>query len=351
MHPYENLPTRQFWRTAVATRHMSDIDELWEPKYSIEPQDPIATFGSCFAQHIGRAFVKRGYSWLDGERKPLGLSDQNRRKFNYGIFSCRTGNIYTTSLLTQWLRWTNDEVPPAECWENDGRFFDPFRPNIEPGGFESPEEMGRSRQPCIDALNLVVSESSVFVFTLGLTESWFNRAEGYEYPLCPGTVSGLFDPNLHVFENQRFQKVCNQLEDAIKLLRSKNPTIRILLTVSPVPLTATNSGRHVLAATMESKSILRAAAGQLAETYDYIDYFPSYELVSSPVFKGASYDPNQRTINRSGVDFVMKNFFQCLTSAGTQFEVEVGNNASGPTWRVEEDVVCEEELIDAFAVA
>jgi hypothetical protein len=36
-------------------------------------------------------------------------------------------------------------------WEKDGRFYDPFRPNIEPDGFASAEEMENSRQACIRA--------------------------------------------------------------------------------------------------------------------------------------------------------------------------------------------------------
>jgi hypothetical protein len=92
-------------------------------------------------------------------------------------------------------------------------------------------------------------------------------------------------------------------------MKTINPKLKIILTVSPVPLTATNSGKHVLIATMQSKSILRAVAGQLSDEYSYIDYFPSYEIINSAVFKGVFFEPNQRNVNPHGVSFVMDHFF------------------------------------------
>ena len=83
----------------------------------------------------------------------------------------------------------------------------------------------------------------------------------------------------------------------------------MLLTVSPVPLTATAENRHVLVSTIHSKSILRAVAGELASRFDFIDYFPSYEIVISPPFRGMFFQNNMRSVHEQGVDFVMSHFF------------------------------------------
>jgi hypothetical protein len=130
----------------------------------------------------------------------------------------------------------------------------------------------------------------------------------------------------------------------------------VILTVSPVPLTATNSGRHVLAATMESKSILRAVAGQLRSGNPWVDYFPSYEIISSPVFGGKFFEANLRSVSKAGVDFVMNSFFAELESkfgaAARQRSFNPLNllrPRSGPTAdKTAEDVVCEEQLLEAF---
>jgi hypothetical protein len=53
----------------------------------------------------------------------------------------------------------------------------------------------------------------------------------------------------------------------------------VILTVSPVPLAATFTGRDVLVANMYSKSVLRAVAEEIRARFDFVDYFPSYESV------------------------------------------------------------------------
>jgi hypothetical protein len=227
----------------------------------------IATFGSCFAQHIGRSMKERDFSWLNCEPAPPGLTPENAKKFNYGIFSARTGNIYTSSILLQWTEWALGlKAPPEEVWEKNGRFIDPFRPRIEPDGFASVDEMVHSRKVTIDRFRQCIEQADVFVFTLGLTESWFNRSGGYEYPLCPGTAAGTYDASQHMFVNQDYVAVRQSLVAALSLMRSLNPSLRFLLTVSPVPLVATAAGRHVLVSTMASKSILRAVAESVAGT-------------------------------------------------------------------------------------
>ena len=64
------------------------------------------------------------------------------------------------------------------------------------------------------------------------------------------------------------QEVVRDITTSFDALRVINPDLRFLLTVSPVPLTATASGQHVLTATTYSKSVLRSAAGFLSQNRD-----------------------------------------------------------------------------------
>lgn len=352
--PYSAKPERSFWRPAVASRSFFDLQDVWRPKFALAKTDAIVTFGSCFAQHIGRALVDRGFNWYSAEPSPPGLSASNARLFNYDVFSARTGNIYTTSMLLQWTRWAlgKEEVPGAS-WELDGRIYDPFRPSIEPKGFKSRREMLANRMACVAAFRDCVTAAKVFVFTLGLTESWFDRDAGHEYSICPGTAAGEFDPERHIFRNQTVGEIEASLTEALDLMREVNPALRFILTVSPVPLVATNSDNHVLVATMESKSVLRAAAGQVARYPDDVDYFPSYELISSPVIRGAFFEPNQRSVNAQGVAFVMSRFFEAMANAAGSPKARKKTKAAPVASMLQPpsastDLVCEEELLEAF---
>lgn len=333
---------------------MLEIDGLWESPFPIDPDTRIATYGSCFAQHFSRALVSRGFTWLNAEPAPSGIKEEAAREFNYGVFSSRTGNIYTTSLFRQWVEWALEVTPvPTEHWVKDGRIYDPFRPAIEPDGFGSVEEMERSRSYCIAAFRESILTCKLLVFTLGLTESWWNSEGNYEYPLCPGTHAGEFESHKHAFVNQDYDLVRRNLVKAISLIRQhRKRGPKVLLTVSPVPLTATNSGRHVLVATMESKSILRAVAGQVAANMKGVSYFPSYEIINSPAFRGSFFEPNLRSVTSEGVAHVMACFFAGL---GTESRIAAEAPAPGEdrledagAKRTPDDVRCDDELLAVF---
>lgn len=351
MHPYKSLDDKSFWSPAVAKRNMFDISDLWVPSFPINPRHKVVTFGSCFAQHIGKSLHSRGFDYYVAEKSPLGLSEENSKKYNYGTFSARTGNIYTATLLKQWVCWAlGDEPVPNEIWEQDGRYYDPFRPNIEPNGFSSALELETSREDALAAFKKCLLYSDVFVFTMGLTESWFNSDSNVEYPMCPGTVAGEYDDNIHQFVNQDYVQIYQTMLWVLKRIRKVNEKIQFLLTVSPVPLTATNSGNHVLLASMESKSILRAVAGKLQRQLKFVDYFPSFEIISSTPYRGVFFESNLRAVNKSGVEHVMNMFFSALSGSAvrrvnknTRDSKKINQSATSG------DVVCEEELLNAFS--
>lgn len=355
-HPYADLPPEAFWRSAVAGRSAFEIAGLWLPKFEVGKRSRIITAGSCFAQHFSRALVARGYRWLDLEPGPIGLTRDQQRDYHYGTFSFRTGNIYTPKMLRQWLTWAlGGSEPPSEIWEKDGRFYDPFRPGVEPGGFISADELFASRRVTLAAVKAAVHQCNTLVFTLGLTESWQSRAAGHEYAICPGTMAGRFDDLAHVFVNHDYRSLAQDMSIALRILFRANRGLRVLLTVSPVPLTATASGQHVLVATSQSKALLRAVAGQMAQDHAAVDYFPSYEIITHPAYRGMFYAPNMRGVTQTGVDFVMSNFFAdqarafpAVTRAPTARQAA----ASGQNEDAQDSVAeirCEEEILNAFS--
>ena len=359
-HPYETLPEDRFWRSAVAERDALEITGLWKPRHQIGRRTRIVTAGSCFAQHFAKALVARRYRWLDFEPGPAGLTAAQRKDYHYGTFSFRTGNIYTPRMLRQWLTWALTETPvPGEVWERDGRFYDPFRPGVEPGGFGSPEELYASRKETLAAIAAAVRGAQVFVFTMGLTEAWVNKATGVEYAVCPGTVAGVFDAEQHGFVNHGFGALMADMTASLRLMVRANRRLGLLLTVSPVPLTATASGQHVLTATSHSKSMLRAVASELVLAQKRVDYFPSYEIITHPAYHGRFFAPNLRSVLSAGVDHVMAQFFhdQAVAFGGNTAAppAEAPTAAPEPAEALEpemteaEELRCEEEILAAFA--
>jgi hypothetical protein len=315
INPYKNLPDRQFWKKAVAERYPLAIDQLYDGKFEITRQHRVATCGSCFAQHIGRRMRTRGFNYLDVENAPQTLPVSQHIANGYGIYSARYGNVYTSRQLLQLARRALGEFVLDEVWalpandKEEIRYVDPFRPNLHPGGFETPEQVLEEQRSHLAKVRELLTSMEVFIFTMGLTECWYNKQTGAAYPIAPGVTAGEFDPAIHAFKNLSYEEIMADMREFIELVKSINPACKMLLTVSPVPLTATAENTHVLVATMRSKSILRAVTSSLYEQYDFVDYFPSYEIIMSHPFRGMFFQNNLRTIHEQGVDFVMSHFF------------------------------------------
>jgi hypothetical protein len=353
-HPYSDLPASRYWKSAVADRHATDLHDLYTPIFTLTREDRIAVAGSCFAQHVGRNLRAQGFNVLDKEPAPDMLPEAVAQRYGFGIYSARYGNLYTARQLLQLLRdATQGKIREEDFWERDSRVFDALRPNIEPDGLATHKEAFLHRAEHLGKVLELLYETDVFIFTLGLTEAWENIATGTIYPTCPGVIAGTFDAETHRFVNQGFADVLADMIAVRGMLKDINPAMKMLLTVSPVPLTATASGKHVLVATTYSKSVLRAVCGSMTEMFNDVDYFPSYELIASPVARGFFYEPNLRSINRNGVAMVMSQFLGAHMSGSSADERD--ERKSGRQERRRErsdrrkDVVCEEELLEAFA--
>ena len=346
-NPYEGQPAQAFWRSAVVELEPLAISGVWRPKFDIAKEAKIVTAGSSFAQNISHHLRQAGYSWFDAEPAPPNLSLELQRQHGYGIFSFRTGNICTSALLRQWIEWVNYTArPPDEIWEFGGRFYDPFRPTIQPDGFASREELLASRGETLASIGRAMRDADIWLITFGLTEAWINAETGALYPMCPGTAAGEFDAERHLFVNFDYAKVREDLEAAFEMVKAKNPAVRFLVTVSPIPLTATASNQHVLTANTYSKSILRAVAGDVARCRPDTDYFPGYELITGIPFRSIHYEENLRNVTPVGVSFVMRSFFDGLSDARSRRDEE--NLAERELSEDDFDLACEDELLDAF---
>lgn len=345
-NPYSDLPAACYWKTGVAEQHPMSIEGLYRKKFWIGSQMKIATAGSCFAQHIGRHLKGHGYVVLDVEPPPSIMSEQTAVRFGYGIYSARYGNIYTSRQLLQLAKAAlGVEARPDVVWERGGRYFDALRPAVEPDGFGTVEEVLQHRNWHLQRVGQLLKSMDLFIFTLGLTETWMHRESGTVYPTAPGVIAGEYDPKLYEMRNLTHREVLDDMIEFRRLVKSVNAGVKFLLTVSPVPLTATASHRHVLVATTYSKSVLRGVAGELEARYRDVDYFPSYELIASPFSRGFFYSPNLRSIEADGVKAVMRVFSAEHRLAAPKQSARRG--LADP--EAAHELMCEEVLLEAFA--
>lgn len=356
--PYLKVPPTARWREAMAGRVSNGIDPHAESRLCLKPGDRVASAGSCFAQRISEALRKARYNYMVVEDGPPFLSDDARRAMGYGVYSARYGNVYTALQLVQLFRRAFGLMQPQEpLWRtHEGGYVDPFRPAVQPGGFATENECLWDRAFHLNAVQKVFREMDVFIFTLGLTEAWQSAADGAVFPICPGSgLGGLYDPKRHVFHNFTVTEVVSHLATFVKDLEEVNPSAKIILTVSPVPLIATFEPRHVLQATVYSKSVLRVACEEIVQLFPHVHYFASYEIVTATGDSKSYFLDDRRTVSDSAVAHVIECFSRQFMSSsecpaswqaagGSDAHVEVQAECAEPS---SDTPMCDEELVIA----
>jgi hypothetical protein len=344
--PYDDMPERSRWSRAVARRAPDRYADIYRKKFEISKEDRIVTAGSCFAQHIARRLADSGFAYMDYEPAPTSFPGALRGNFNYGVYSARYCNIYTVRQLLQLFeRAYGLRKPVDDMWVGAAGIHDPFRPAVEPVPFASEDDFRLSRATHFEAVRKVFEQSDLLILTLGLTEAWEDVRDGSVFPICPGTkAGGVFDAGRHAFHNFTYPEILADFRHFEDLLRQVNPGIRLLLTVSPVPLVATASGQHVLPATIYSKSVLRAVAGQVSQESGSIDYFPSYEIASAFPSGTRHFEADLRSVRASGVDYVMSHFFAEHLPDNTRSVVE--EHPETELAPRAEDAICEEMFLE-----
>lgn len=347
--PYASLPNTSFWKRSVAGISALDVDPVLQAPFAISEKDAVATAGSCFAQHISRTLSAKGFNYFVTEFGP--------EERGYGVYPSRFGNIYTVRQLLQTFEraYGLREADPS-VWVRGEKFVDPFRPQIEADGFSTTEALEADRATHLASVRKMFEGCDVFIFTLGLTEGW-QTENGTVVPLAPGVAGGPENP-LDIYSKKNFSvnEMVSDFNRFLSLLRTVNPDVKVLLTVSPVPLIATYEDNHVLQSNTYSKSALRVAAQSIVDENENVFYFPSYEIITGLHNGNRYFEADLRSVTPEGVANVMSVFSkhylgkqdQALSTPSPiqkQNETVKTDEVKGERHELYE-IICDEEAVD-----
>ncbi|MEZ5316379.1 MAG: GSCFA domain-containing protein [Vicinamibacterales bacterium] len=305
-HPYRAAPRTSFWSRAISNG-WTTADLITDVPF-VRTGERVMTAGSCFAANLVPWLEAAGHTYLRTEPPHPAFPREDR--FGYDRFTAAYGHIYTARQLLQLLRRASGRFAPTEDrWHLGDAVVDPFRPGLRYPARSDREFDALTRQH-LAAVAAAFSQADVCIFTLGLTEAWLSTTDGAVFPACPGTVAGSFDPARHRFHNFSAREVAADLSAFVTDLRAINRRVRIILTVSPVPLVATARDTHVLVATTYSKCVLRVAAEETARAHPDVIYFPAYEIVTGPQAPGEYFEADRRSVSAAGIAAVMGAFLR-----------------------------------------
>jgi len=302
MNPYKELKADKFWK-----KFSRDITQIYEKewKFDVNSRSRFANFGSCFALNIEKKLTD--INIINTEVYPINWPE-TYSQFNYSNYSARYGNIYNPRQFRQLFERAFELKEPIDkVWTDNGQLIDPFRPGLG-WRISDMREFNLLHSSHMAAIQNIPKSADVFIFTLGLNETWQDLRDGFCYPSCPGTITGKFENYKHELKILNLNDLVEDLNFVIDLLTKLNDKLKFILTLSPVPMVATASSLNVAEANVNSKANLKLAIQETVNNHKNVDYFPSYDLLHLIGSTQNIFDTNGRSIKDSAVDLIMRIF-------------------------------------------
>ena len=280
----------------------------------IRKDTKIFAIGSCFALEIRHELMRRGFDVFpkyhtvefDTETQILNSLPERDNINHYDTFTIRQEfeQAFAGSHFKPEDFWTVQGRGINRVMKRDTVWQDPYRKNIYASDEPGIRELSAKLDDCIAA---GIMAADVVIITLGLIETWRNKTNGLHACTYPGVGGGggAAQAELHV---AGFAENYENLRRICELLFARFPEKHLILTVSPVALESTFRDIDVVLANMESKTTLRAAAGQICREFPNVHYLPSYELFT---YHDLHHD-NGRHATRDGVSIVLDLFAKCF---------------------------------------
>jgi hypothetical protein len=137
------------------------------------------------------------------------------------------------------------------------------------------------RRRAIESLFQTVTTASSLIITLGLVEAWWDKESALYTNATINREIGRKSPDRFELHILSYEQVRGAVFAICDLIIQAAPSVeQIILTVSPVPLSATFSTQDILVSNTYSKSALRTAAEEASAQFELVKYFPSYESVT-----------------------------------------------------------------------
>ena len=246
----------------------------------------IVAFGSCFAAHISTYLDKLGFL--------LG-----RKAAPTAYVSVMGDGIVNSYAIRQQFEWAWEGRKPAiDLWHGyDAKSL----------GYD--EEVRLETKRMFDA-------GDAFIITLGLSEVWYDEPTGEVF--WRAVPKDYFDPSRHKFRVTSHAENTENLRAIYQLIRRHRPEAKIIMTLSPIALTATFRPIACMAADSVSKAILRGALDEFMREAQPSDpdlyYFPSYEIAQRCFT--APFNEDRKHVHNHVLDFNMAVFERYFCQTG-----------------------------------
>ena len=268
--------------TSARDRLVPEVFPAIQPSFKMQKSDRVFCIGSCFARNVEKHLIQLGFcvpsadfsvpnNEYKGETRNSILNKYTPTSVSQEV----AFNLKRIAAGKQSLSW--EDVEPlmyASESAQEGKYIDTQLTGFVP----VTQERALARRNEIYELFKGLTKSNVLVLTLGLIECWYDNELSMFIQQVP-TAQMLQKKGRYCFHRTHYAESKNHVKKALDLIAKENRSINVLITTSPVTLNRTFTSDDIITANLYSKSVLRAVAGEIADEYSNVDYFPSFESV------------------------------------------------------------------------
>ncbi|OSZ77793.1 GSCFA domain-containing protein [Chitinophagaceae bacterium IBVUCB2] len=274
-----------------------DIKKLPEP---ISYKSNILLIGSCFTEHIGNALQELKYPVLQNPNGILFGPDSVCKS----LLSYIQNEQYTAADLFQLNEVWNS-------WQHHSRFSNIIAE-------DAVKIINQSQQNAHQFLKeadwLIITLGSSYTYQLTHIANFANETLGNTVANCHRAPANWFDKEMLETDD-----IKTMLEDCLKQLKTFNPKLKFLFTISPV--------RHIRDGVVEnnrSKARLIESVHYIVSKFESAFYFPAYELVIDVLRDYRFYDIDLVHPNYPATEFVLDKFAEfCIDDDSRQLMQEI----------------------------
>jgi hypothetical protein len=264
-----------------------DFEAEFTPKFHLGAEARLFVAGSCFVREIEGALSRKGVSVLSWTPES-GIQNEWMHRYTthaiIGDFRMALEDGYDQ----------NNIVPYGNRWVD-------FTGH---GVADTKAELLEQRLKILDIYKNA-QKADAILLALGLVEVWYDTQTGQYLNIPPWGhfLSSRFELRVTDYAENRAS-----MEAFVALVRRcVRADVKIVMSVSPVPLSHTFSGRDIVLANAYSKAVLRSVAQDIANGDPNTDYFPCYEMVMNADPATAWY-PDHRHVRREFVERIVDLF-------------------------------------------
>ena len=164
----------------------------------------------------------------------------------------------------------------------------------------------------LDLFNAYLKSSDCLVITFGTAHYWYHLEKKISVANCHKQPSALFEKRL-----SNVEEIKQSYKDLILELRTFNPTLQIIISVSPV-----RYKRDGLIESNRSKARLLLLSEFLSETFEEVHYFPAYELLIDQLRDYRFYGADRVHPSEEAIKWIWKKFLGLHFSERTSLLVK-----------------------------